>query len=268
MKRLCLSAENPSSIGDDTFWLWAKRTFPGATFEPPVPGDTALHYSTLGGVPDGVRGIGLLWELYPEMQRVLGDQMNFSDELARIEACVTTAAVNVVPTELVGSLYPGVQTQVLPIGVDFDLWMPRNKEAMREKYGLPPNAKIGMWCGTRHPMKGYDILWQNSAMADHWIVVWKVDTQPGAALRGSQTVFYGATQNTLAELMAAADFYAVAGRLRPYFLVEYEAMACDTTLVVIGEPAKDFPVPAEPRRTLKDMGWDRADLADRWMALA
>lgn len=258
---LCLSPENASSIGDDTFWLWAERTFPGAQFASPAPGDTVLQYSTLGAVLPGVRGIGLLWELYPEMARVYG---GYGEQIAKINECAASCAVNVVPTALVGSLYD-CPTQIVPIGVDFDLWKPRSKVLCRQIHNLPANATIGMWCGTIHEMKGYETLRANVELADHWIVVWKTGTPRGEPLDADCTVFEGASQRALSELMSACDFYAVSGSLRPYFLVEYEAMACDAPLLLVGEQDKDFAPTG--REGLKRLGWDRKDAWSRWQEI-
>lgn len=265
MSRVCLNPENASSIGDDTFWLWAKRALPGATFEAPQPGDCVLQYSTKGAAPAGVRGIGLLWELHPEMTRVFGP--HWSAEMASIAECAASCAINVVPTALCASLYPDIPTTVVPIGVDFDLWRPMDRQECRERIGLPRDARIGMWCGTTHPMKGYDILQGHAGKADHWIIVWKSGTPAGPPLERPSTVINGTSQHGLAMMMGAADFYAVPGRLRPYFLIEYEAMAANLPLEVMGEPEKDFVATGSPRSQLKAMGWDRADCVAAWGAI-
>lgn len=244
-----LNAEVLSGLGEDTFWRWMLREFDAVTTHA-GPDDIVLQYSTLGA-PSGV-GIGLLWELYPEMKRVFKSN-EWDDKLRRIAECAEGCTLNIVPTKLVASLYPNVGTRVVPIGVDFDMFYP--------PLSRPRSMKIGLWVGSMHPMKGYQTLLDNRHKADTWIIVWKNqrDMQP---INNWSKQYARVSQDALAAMMREATFYAVTGNLRPYFLVEYEAMATDLPLMILGEQEKDFkPV---GRDGLRKMGWDRKDCKKVW----
>lgn len=266
---------------EDHFWRWAERELDGKQLlaDPqPKNGDVVLRYATLGPLryasaiqaiqSVGVCQIALLWELYPEMERA-----NCGSYPAKIEQmirCGQQSRFSVVPSELVASLYDyipffiGERIVVQPIGVDMDLFSP----------GYPPTAsRVGLWCGTDHPMKGFDqIPW---GIADRWIIVWKNERSRVKAMTGemgrrcpvSAEHYTAVSQRKLAELMQRSSFYCVAGRLRPFFLVEYEAMACNLPIVICGEKEKDFIPSDSPRQQLIDMGWDRKDAKKAWLRL-
>jgi len=245
-----LSAESKSSIGDDTFWTWFERTFESSWDIPRIlnPTDAVLHYSVLGAPPGiGGKKVGLLWELYPEMihQKVEGSYEAF---ITKISACEKACDFNVVPSTISKEFYG--PTYELPIGVDTDLFCPRNKQAMRQKHGFNQNDKLGFWCGTRHHMKGMDRLFEFSREHPQyqWIVVDKWNNTK--------------SQRELAELMNCADIGLFTGRLRPYFMIEFEMMASDLPIIDISGMQRDF-MPGG-RKKIFEIGWSRYQAKETW----
>jgi hypothetical protein len=246
-----LVPEVKSGLGEDTFWLWFAREFENASFDIPAtaqPQDCILQYATLG--PSKVVGgkkIALLWELYPEMKaRGFGGD---DAKIERMKACAAASDCSVITSPLMAEFFDGEPT-VLPIGVDTDLFCRKPQAELREKHGITA-TRVGFWCGTDHPMKGRDRM--NDYAAQHpgvyWITVSKNDGLP---------------QQKLAELMNCADFALFTGRLRPYFMVEWEAMACDVPVIDISECERDF-IPGEhPREDVMRLGWSRHDAKKAW----
>ncbi len=64
--------------------------------------------------------------------------------------------------------------------------------------------------------------------------------------------------------MNAADFYLACGLLSPFYMVEWEAMACNLPIIIVGDTKKDF-VPSEnPRNDIFTLNWDRNSVKKKW----
>lgn len=261
-----LKAENASSLGEDTFWTWFHREFPKSSFQVPAtigPRDAVLQYSTMGA--SHVRGgkrVALLWELHPELieQKVPG---KWDEPMRRISECALTSDYRVVATPFVQGYYAQYgQLHCLPIAVDGEIFKPRDKAAMREKHRLPKDKRLAFWGGTTHFMKGFDrVLEYAQANPDvHFVCAWK---KAGGHFRGHTNVT-AVRQDVLAELMCACDFQVVAGRLRPFYMIEWEAMACDVPVVNISGLQKDFEPGDHPREDVEARGWLRVQAKGTW----
>lgn len=230
-----LNPENASSLGEDTFWTWFNREFP-STFhvEQSTPDDWVLQYAVLGPRPG--KTVALLWELYAEMKKYGVGNDDF--KIQRMKACYEESPYKVVSSKSQLEFYPG--SKILPIGVDTDLFKPDKKEH---------EGRVGFWCGTDHHMKGKDRLHQyaRSHPEVKWNIVSKDDRLP---------------QTRIAELMNESDFILLTGRLRPYFMIEWEAMSCDLECVDISGMERDFT--PNGRQGVFDQGWSRHQAKEAW----
>ncbi len=268
MSKIYLSAEVVSGLGEDTFWLWFSREFPNSTFDKPSNinlTDKILQYSTLGSSPFPDNTIGLLWELYPEMKKVLGSSQ-WDSIIQKVMDCARTSKYKTVSSELMLEFYREYgKIDILPIGVNTDLFQPLNRKELRDKYKFPQGKQIGFWCGTNHPMKGYDKLvqWQQFHPNVQFIVVWKQKEESGNCPFARN--FTHISQQQLAELMNCSDFFLSTGLLRPFFMVEYEAMACNLPFVFTNYGLqKDFKPSPNPRNDIFERGWDRVTARKIW----
>lgn len=263
-----LSPEVASGLGEDTFWTWFNREFVNSTFGNITKrnkADVELRYSTLGGTRFGSNTIGLLWELYPEMKTQLHSNQ-WDNIIDRIYHCARTCNYLVVSSRLMVDYYKDFgHVDILPIGVDTELFKPLGyKKELRLKYGLPQNAKVGFWAGTTHKMKGFDKLlrWKKDNPDIYWIIVWKQADEAGylpGALNKTKI-----SQVELNELMNCADFFLSCGYLRPFFMVEWECMACNLKPVILDNIKKDFIPSLNPRDDLFRLGWDRPSAKILW----
>jgi hypothetical protein len=265
-RRIWLNPEDAHGYGDDNFWPWAKRTFPGAEWGVPGqigPRDIVLHYSTMGVPRHPQQTISLLWELYPEMRERL-DSAAFEARIHLIEqSCAARWRTIPTPASARHYLHLDGPLPIHPLCVDTDLFRPMNKGAMRLKHGFPIDATIGFWSGTDHAMKGYDRLLNYAAAhpSVRWIVASKNDAH--VLIPGEFNVCHVA-QPYLAELMNCADFILSVSRLRPFYMCEWEAFSCDLPMIDIsGE--REFVPSAHPRDDVFARGWDRATGRDRWL---
>ena len=263
-----LNAQFVSALDEDTFWTWFKREFSSASFEHPVQlrdEDVVLRYSTLGFVNCAGKSIALLWELYPEMKEQL-ESTQWDAILATIYECARFSTYRTVASHLMVPFYERFGTvDVLPIGVDTDLFRPLpEKEALRDKYSIPKGRTVGIWCGTTHPMKGFSRLVEYASLYPniYWIVIWKWERE--AAFMPGASNFTKVPQKTLCELMNAADFFLSSSILRSFFMVEWEAMACNLEMRFLDNLQKDFVPSHNPREDVFRLGWDRKSAKKLW----
>jgi glycosyltransferase involved in cell wall biosynthesis len=263
-----LNAEVVSGLGEDTFWTWFKREFPTCSFDVPKKledQDILLRYSTLGFLPIRGKQVALCWELYPEMKRVF-HSCQWDDRLSLVYQTARYSTYRTVATEFSVKDYETYgSVNVIPIGVDTDLFKPiPEKEALREKYEIPRNKCIGIWAGTLHPMKGFSELLKYASLNPeiYWIIVWKWEMEAGE-LEGASN-FIKVSQNTLCELINAADFMLFTSRLKPFYMAEWEAMSCNISIINFGDKNREFDVGENPRDTLFKLGWDRKSVKKMW----
>lgn len=270
--KIYLRPEVKSGLGEETFWTWFAKKIPGATFSPIAnfnkDTDTILQYSTAQKTEYPQNTICLCWELYPEMKNILKKDI-WDTVIDRTVENATRAKKVTVASKFSADYYSQFvkdDISILPIAVDTDLFCPLEKEPIRRKYGLSSSKKIGFWCGTNHEMKGYDQLekYRQKNPDIDWIVVWKSKEESNITFKAKH--FTKVPQHTLAELMNCADFFLSTSRLRPYFMVEYEAMACNLPFIFYDENLeKDFKLSNEPRVDLLNKKWDRNTAKKLWI---
>ncbi len=263
-----LNPEVVSGLGEDTFWTWFKREFPSASFGVSARlrnEDAVLQYSTLGFVNRGGKSIGLLWELYPEMKEQLKSNQ-WDSRIAKVYECARFSTYKTVASHLMIPFYEQFGAiDVLPIGVNTDLFKPLpEKTSLRDKYNIPKDKTVGIWCGTTHRMKGFDKLtaYANSNPDIYWIIVWKWEAEAGFFPGASN--FTKVKQQTLCELMNSADFFLCSSMLRPFYMVEWEAMACNLPMKILDNMQKDFVPSNNPRDDVFRLNWDRKSTKKLW----
>ncbi len=263
-----LNAEVISGLGEDTFWSWFHREFSNSSFEVPKKlnnNDVLLRYSTLGFLPIEGKQVALCWELYPQMKEIFksnqwDERLKTVYQTARYSTYRTVATkASVADYDMFGSV------NIIPIGVDTDTFKPLdNKMGIRNKYNIPLNKKVGVWVGTLHPMKGFSELLKYSAENSeiYWIVIWKWEQEAGY-LDGASN-FVKVPQEALCELLNAADFFLSTSKLKPFYMAEWEAMACNIPFVILGNKEREFIPKTNPRDTLFEMEWDRKTVKTIW----
>jgi glycosyltransferase involved in cell wall biosynthesis len=263
-----LNAEVVSGLGEDTFWTWFHREFPISTFEEPkrlADDDAVLRYSTLGFLPVVGKQVALCWELYPAMQERFGSRL-WDGKIAMVHEAARYATYRTVASSVTKALYePYGTVDIIPIGVDIDVFRPlSDKVELRAKFGLPQDKEIGIWVGTAHPMKGFALLleYANTRPDIHWVTICKTASE-SVAMPGASS-FVHVTQETLCELIGAGDFFLSTSLLRPFFMAEWEAMACDIPVRLVGAGEKEFTPSEHPRDDVLLHGWDRPSAKDKW----
>src|SRR5437868_1145766 len=137
------------------------------------------------------------------------------------------------------------QVEVIPCGVDLELFVSQNKQQAREKLGLPAHQPVLLFVGRLDPFKGADLLLYAATMMEENAQIAIV----GGNLQGdkelaqlqqlaldldiSQRVhFLGARpQPELPAIYSAADVTVVPSYHESFGLVAIESLACGTPVV-------------------------------------
>lgn len=264
-----LNCEVKSGLGEDTFWTWFEREFPGVSFDTPTKlrdEDILLRYSTLGYLPIEGKQMALCWELYPEMKEYFNTAC-FDDRAKSVDNTARYSTYRTVATNMTVKNYDKYgQVEVIPIGVNTDLYKPlNNKSELRKKYGLPEDKKIGIWIGTFHPMKGVAKLLEYAALNPEieWVLVWKWEMEELKIDNAHN--FVKIKQQQICELLNTADFFLSTSQLSPYYMAEWEAMATNIPFDFFGNAEREFYPSKSPRDDVFAMGWDRKSVKKKWI---
>ena len=147
--------------------------------------------------------------------------------------------------------------EVIPPGVDLELFYPRDSEDAKERLGLCPQQHVVLFVGRIEPLKGIDTLLRAMAEATRQIPRWREElcvaviggdaSVPPEALDAEMArlhvlrsdlgiedlvTFLGArSQDALPDYYSAADVVVMPSHYESFGLVALEAMACGTPVI-------------------------------------
>lgn len=138
-----------------------------------------------------------------------------------------TLVTNSIQTSL---SYPEYDFEIISVGVDAELFSPKNKSSVRKKYGFG-EEKIGIFVGSFSGVKGWqkviDCVQTFSNIT--WILVSKYDETYSAK---NARVFNKISQNVLSELLNCADFFIIGSPVETQCLAAIEANLCNIPVVM------------------------------------
>lgn len=126
--------------------------------------------------------------------------------------------------------YPEYEFEIIPVGVDSELFSPSSKSLLRSKYGLN-TERVGIFVGSLSEVKGWSKV---KKCIDHfknitWIVVSKYDEKYEA----SNVKMYNRIQQTLlAELLNCSDFFVIGSPVETQCLAAIEANLCNVPVAM------------------------------------
>jgi glycosyltransferase involved in cell wall biosynthesis len=130
-----------------------------------------------------------------------------------------------------------IESKVIPYGIDLNVFRPGNKQMIRQKLGLPQDAKIAIFVANKthsNPFKDYatieEAIRKIAAKEDrHRLIFLCVGEEKAEETIGSATIRYFGYQSDptkVAEFYQSADLYLHAAKAESFGLVIAEAMAC------------------------------------------
>jgi glycosyltransferase involved in cell wall biosynthesis len=155
----------------------------------------------------------------PLVLTLMGSDVYRRGERALARILVKLVDAVIVPGSQMRALIDNYPAEVIPYGTDLDIFVPMDKDAMREKYNLPKDKKLVLfpYNPTRVYHKRPDII---------EAAVRQID---GAEM----TVIYGKPSEVVAEYMNACDVLAMASSYEGSPGTIREALACNTPIVSV-----------------------------------
>lgn len=156
--------------------------------------------------------------------RLMGRQSSQQEANLRLAKVIVT---NSIQTSL---SYPEYDLEIIPVGVDSNLFSPKDKQILRKKYGFG-EGRVGIFVGSFSEVKGWskiiDCIKKFPKIT--WIVVSKYDEHFQAS---NARVFNRINQSVLSDLLNCADFFIIGSPVETQCLAAIEANLCNLPVVM------------------------------------
>lgn len=161
-----------------------------------------------------------------------------------------------------------VNAEIIPIGTDPGLFHPKkNRDELKEKYGIPTSKIVKIFVGSTHAVKGFDILLKEIKQdRDSFYIIVLKDEKVPKLNWGNVKIFQRVPQDILVELYNCANLYVGRSRVETLWLTPIEAMFCGIPIDVTptGIFADWYPENKNPRQEAFNKGLDRKTMIERW----
>jgi len=162
--------------------------------------------------------------LQDDLRRMRNPSLQQEQNLNNADICITNSYST-------ASSYPEFDFEIIPVGVDSELFSPRDKKALRNKWNIPLAGKIGIFVGALNEVKGWsrvlDVI--ENDISCHWIVV----TKYGESFDHPRvTLFSKQNQADLSELLCCSDFFILGSEVETQCLAAIEAALCDVPIIM------------------------------------
>jgi len=125
----------------------------------------------------------------------------------------------------------GVECKIIENGVDIDKFKPMDKERLKEKYGVPKDKKVGVWCGSFIPNNWHFMPKLIKEFKDiFWVLIFKHRTNYKPRSKNVK-IFGPVKHETMPELLNLGDFFIDPSFYNSFGLINLEAMACDIPII-------------------------------------
>lgn len=128
--------------------------------------------------------------------------------------------------------YPEIDCEVIPIGVDEDVFKPMDKLEMKKKYGFDKYNRIGIFVGEFSGVKGWPTI--ETLINNHQDIFWIIVSKN---VNDKYNTLYSITYNKishsmLSELLNCADFFIVGSNVETLCLAAIEACLCNVPVIM------------------------------------
>jgi len=177
-----------------------------------------------------IKQIAFFQNPYKTINKIVGN-VNHSwvikDFLKNFKADKLIAASNFMADEM--KLDNFKVDKVIPHGIDLDLFKPKNKIKLREKYKIP-NKRVAVWVGDSNIVKNFQMILNLIDTQDiFWILISKNNfMKPSPNCK----VFSNQTSEQVSELLNCADFFVLTSPVEGCCIAMLEAMACNLPCII------------------------------------
>jgi glycosyltransferase involved in cell wall biosynthesis len=128
--------------------------------------------------------------------------------------------------------YPEYDFEIIPIGINSDLFKPKNKSNLRTKYDLKKEGKVGIFVGSFSDVKGWKKVLECIRYYRDitWILITKFKNEE--CMEENVLVFKHLKQDVLSELLNCADFFIIGSPEETQCLAALEANFCNVPVVM------------------------------------
>ena len=152
------------------------------------------------------------------------------------EYVLKTSESVVFNSQLVRESYPDIGGTVIPLGLDSVLFKIHNKAEMRIRHSIPSNSLVAVFVGAFNDVKGWQEVLQvcEHAMRDgiYLIAVTKEEGICAATFGFPGRIYQRIPQDTLSELLGAADFFILGSPVETQCLAALEAGLCNVPILM------------------------------------
>ncbi len=128
------------------------------------------------------------------------------------------------------AVYKDYPCEIIPVGLDSDLFSPQNKSSLRKKHGFL-EKKTGIFVGNFSEVKGWSKIKNciDKYPEIQWILVTKKDED---CKHPNVRVYKRIDQQLLSQLLNCADFFIIGSPVETQCLAAIEACLCDIPVVM------------------------------------
>ncbi|MFZ5947817.1 MAG: glycosyltransferase [Stygiobacter sp.] len=146
------------------------------------------------------------------------------------EANLKQADILVTNSNITAASYPEYNFEIIPIGIDDNLFKPMDKKYVRKEFDIP-NQSVGIFVGDFSEVKGWSKV--KSLIENHdeifWIIVSKDEN---TYERKNTKVFNRISQEKLVKLLNCADFFILGSPVETQCLSALEACFCNLPIIM------------------------------------
>ncbi len=127
--------------------------------------------------------------------------------------------------------YPEFNFDIIPVGIDYDLFKPMDKSSIRQELGYG-TERIGIFVGNFSEVKGWSLIKECIEYFKDisWILVSKY--HESFAAPSNVRVYNRISQELLAKLLNCSDFFIIGSKIETQCLAAVEACLCDVPVVM------------------------------------
>jgi glycosyltransferase involved in cell wall biosynthesis len=146
------------------------------------------------------------------------------------EKTLSAARIAVTNSLLTALSYPEYDFEIIPVGVDSQLFRPMDKSDCRAMNGLGPE-RIGIFVGAFDEVKGWPAVRQ--CIETFPEITWLLVTKKAESFEAANARTYSRVpQDTLVTLLNSADFFILGSPVETQCLAAIEACLCDVPVVM------------------------------------
>ncbi len=189
-------------------------------------------YKTISFLQDPLIEMKKLFEPFTLRMRLKIRKRESYDDKIQLQIESLNNSVKVTNSNFMAKMYHKVgEFNVIPLGVNQELFRPMEKNELRKKYNLPINRNIKIFVGSTHKIKGFEKIKKmiHEDTSSFWILVLKdIDIGSGHNF----VTFHKISQNILAELYNCSDLLVARSLVESFGLAAVEAMSCNLPIDV------------------------------------